>query len=63
MQNSHKYTSLHFASSFGLYTTVAMVVAMLKYSHQCADFLHLNVNQGVIRLKLFQNTFANDQRC
>ena len=34
---------------------VAMGVAMLKYSYQCADFL----NQGVIIAKSFQNTINN----
>ena len=34
---------------------VAMGVAMLKYS----GFLHLNVNQGVITAKSFQNTINN----
>ena len=36
---------------------VAMGVAMLKYSYQCvAGFLNLNVNQGIITAKSFQNT-------
>ena len=32
---------------------------MLKYGYQCADFVNLDLNQGVIRAKSFQNTFCS----
>lgn len=68
MQNSHKYTALKLSCKVPLKCNklnpfCEYFLAVNNHCYGCCRFLSLNVNQGVIRTKSFQNTIANGQVC